>query len=177
MKHDDTYYTTHFPEVIDAIARVQRGDAASADAVIRFLEADPYAMGTGYLKEKAWKFLKRVELSEADRERLRRVAIRYLLFPWHSEFFSMCRAISRFADESFLSEVHAHTGSSDNGLVRRAALLSAYLGASERGEEMRKQLSQEYYREKQGIRESWGGGKKPGKPRWKNRLDPHLGLR
>ena len=127
-----------YKEALSAIESLKAGDVRGVEPAINFLKADVYEFRSGYLKEYLWRYLNRVPLSERQRERLLQVARMYLARRMTREFRSMCRLVNRIADEQFTSYVEnlAQT-TSDERIMRRAQLLSAYIQSLDAGEKLR----------------------------------------
>ncbi|MBV9467758.1 MAG: hypothetical protein JO316_06770 [Abitibacteriaceae bacterium] len=141
-KHDAAYHTTWHPEAEQAIAELKRGNLNFVEPVISFLDKDPYTHGSGYLKEKAWRYLKRVTLTKKEEERLRQIALHCVKTRLGREFFPMCRFICGIADDKLRAQVQKLTESEDISVRRRANLLAAYLESLAHGERYRRQSEQ-----------------------------------
>jgi len=130
-------------ELRRAYTGLLEGDAKKADPLIRFLEKDEYKFGTGYAKELIWRNLKRVKLTDNQKQRLRKVAMTYLNKRMQREFWYMCRFIHLIADDTFRSQVKTLTESKDGKVRQRASLLYAYLQSDAQGERVRRDF---YYK-------------------------------
>ena len=124
-------------EAAKAIWELKRGNPRNIESIIRFLSKDEYSFGTGYVKEYAWRVLRRAKLTERQRERLRSVALNHLRKRMRREFWYMCRFICCIADKPFKSRVEQLTASKDELIRKRAVLLNAYLESPEKGERLR----------------------------------------
>jgi hypothetical protein len=113
---------------------------ADPEALVRFLEKDPFCFRSGYMKERYWRLLKRLSLTETQKKRLRKVAIAYLDKPMSREFWQMCRFVWTIADEPFRHDINRLTKSKDTGVQQRAAFLSAYLESPEQGAAVRNEF-------------------------------------
>ena len=129
------------------IQKLKAGNQNGVEEIILFLEKDYYSHGSGYLKEKAWKYLRRADLNEIQKARLCAVAISYVQTRLCREFFPMCRCICLIADENFREQINLLENSRDLDIQRRAKLLGAYLQSLEFGERYRckSRMSRFYY--------------------------------
>lgn len=126
-------------------------DATTAQIFIRFLEADEYFFGSGYLKEFAWRKLRRFPLTERQKDQLREVAVALLHKRIQREFRFMATTMYGLADEAFCVRVAALAEqASDEDVRTRAALLAAYLTDIARGrraqDELKRHCSLSYRR-------------------------------
>lgn len=133
-----------YKEAEAAIAALKSGDVRGVEPAIRFLKADIYESGSGYLKEYLWRYVPRVPLTERQRERLLQVARKYLDRQVAREFWQMCRAVCLIADAEFIEYVRDLAESSkDEGVRRRASLLAAYLDGVDEGEKARRRFTRD----------------------------------
>ncbi len=131
------YHRHLYPDIHNSILELKRGNPAHVEPIITFLERDPYTHRSGYDKEKAWRYLGRVPLTDKQKERLRQVALHYARTRLSREFFPMCRFMSGLATEKFKRQVQELEASPEGRVRWRAALLSAYLEGLHWGEEVR----------------------------------------
>lgn len=116
-------------------------DATTAQIFIRFLEADEYFFGSGYLKEFAWRNLRRFPLTERQKNQLREVAVALLHKRIQREFRFMATTMHGLADEAFRARVAALAEQARDEDVRtRAGLLAAYLKNISLGRKMHSDL-------------------------------------
>jgi len=115
------------PDISGAIAALKAGDRAYVEPIVRYLELDPYQHGSGYLKEKIWRALRRVELTEKQQQRVRQVALLYVRRRISREFAPMCRMVAPIATPKLRGEVDILCGSEDSSVARRAIILRSYL--------------------------------------------------
>jgi hypothetical protein len=94
----DNAYPPGFWQDID---RLRSGDASAAETAIRFLEADPWFTHAGFTKSRLLRRLRRVQLSESQRDRLRDVMIRILLGRSRMEFTDYCRFARKLFSDDF----------------------------------------------------------------------------
>jgi hypothetical protein len=83
-----------------AVEDLKAGDGRGIEPAIYFLKADVYEFRSGYLKEYLWRYLSRIPLSERQKERLLRVAHKYLGRQMTREFWQMCRLVSQIVTRS-----------------------------------------------------------------------------
>lgn len=134
------------------VKQLKKGQTMHLESILQFLEEDPYLYNSGYLKEKLWRYLRRVPLTEEQKERLRRVALLYVRIRLSREFFSMCLFVRGIATDEFREQVRALKGSRNGRVRHRAILLSAYLKGLKEGHTVR---TASYWR--QHPESSWPG--------------------
>jgi hypothetical protein len=127
-----------YKQARSTIRRLKLGDTRAVEQAIDFLDADVYAFGSGYIKEAIWHYLRRVNLTLGQKQRLQRVGLKYLGRRMTREFSYMCRFMSENQDEEFRSEVERMSRSAETGVRRRARLLNEYLHSREEGEKMQR---------------------------------------
>jgi len=79
-------------------APLRAGDALGLEAAISYLEADPWAHGTGYIKEHLLTQLSRLDLSDDQQRRLQQVVLTVVEGRDRREFRSFCRLARHVAD-------------------------------------------------------------------------------
>ncbi|MCU1691752.1 MAG: hypothetical protein JWM64_843 [Frankiales bacterium] len=126
----ERYYATAAeccPEDLDGWLRGLRdGDRGTVDEVLRWLEADYFARGTGYLKQKLLVQLCRTALTDEDRDRLRAVLLHVCDQGPRTEFRDVRRLARRqLASAGFAAELRALAASTERQTTREAALLLA----------------------------------------------------
>ncbi len=127
-----------FAEADAMVAHLKSSDATAVERSIQFLERDEYIYGTGYVKEKLWRRLRHVTLTETHKARLRKVALLYVQRRLTREFFPMCRFISFIGcEEPLRKKLVQLEGHGDAMTWRRAALLLAYCESVPNGENTR----------------------------------------
>jgi hypothetical protein len=135
-------------ELAIAFREAARGDARAAGTLVEFLGLDPWALGSGYAKEAAWRLLKRVELTEGQKGEVLGIARRYLDRSVGREFRHMALAVRRLATPEFVAAVEALARDRADAVGLRARLLAAYLRDPKEGRE----LQREYWcRARQGL--------------------------
>jgi NMD protein affecting ribosome stability and mRNA decay len=126
-----------WPEISGSVRELKRGNAAHVEPIIAFLELDAYVFGSGYVKEKIWRYLGRVNLTEKQKLRLRKVALHTVEVRASREFCPMCRFIRTISTEKFAAQVQVLASSPGIRTQQRARLLAAYLHSLREGEAAR----------------------------------------
>ena len=116
------------PSFSDDVVRLRKGDLAAVETAIRFLEADPYAFGTGYAKEDILRRLRRLDLSPKQRSRLVSVILRRVDQGDRREFRQYCLLAPAVIDDTLRSGLHHRLRSGESGRVRRALWVLDALG-------------------------------------------------
>jgi hypothetical protein len=84
------------------------GEEGVIDEVLEFLAVDVLAFGTGYAKEKCYRRLKHVELSPAQDQKIRAIALqRCASNEYRREDSELRRLVTKLADLDFLEKVAA----------------------------------------------------------------------
>jgi len=102
------------------LAGLKRGDAAMAQPVVEFLEANPRFFRSGYAQETALKALRRVALPARLKERLRAVVLD-AVERRHGRGFRLYGALARDLDSPKLRAALAERLASGDPAVRRHA--------------------------------------------------------
>jgi hypothetical protein len=108
------------PGFDQASASLRNGDPAGVTVAIEFLEADPIVFRSGYLKGDLVTYLKRVPLSEPQRERLRGVVLQLVASRDGREFRRYCQLARRLDGPEFRAKLEELAASSDADVGRRA---------------------------------------------------------
>ena len=96
------------------------GDAAAIDAVLDFLEVDTAAFRAGYAKEWYFRQLKRLHLSEEQKQRIRNLAIRMLSQPgYRRECLELSRLLITLADQQTVVNLCLLAQKTDNAFARK----------------------------------------------------------
>lgn len=141
MSNQDVNHHQHlYPDIDASVAALKQGDGSHVEPVIYYLERDPYTYGSGYLKEKIWRYLLRVTLTNKQKERLREIAIHYIKTRLSREFFPMCRFVNGIATDEFKQQVLTLEATGDVRVQQRAYLLDAHFKGPQQAAEAR-QLS------------------------------------
>lgn len=122
-----------------------RTDRTYLGEFVEFLEEDPYSFGTGYAKEKIWKYIWRYDLSDKQQKSLERAALKYLGRPMSREFRPMSKCMCRIGTQSFWNKVR-HQLKSNSPMTRlNAACLHPYSEGMAVGEFYRMTMRSYYW--------------------------------
>lgn len=108
------------PGFWDDYRRLKGGHPEAPEAVVRFLEADPWFFRSGYIKADLIRFLRRLEFPQDLATRLRRVVLAVVDRGDRREFRRYCR-LARSVDAPDLREGLALRLGHDDPAVRRRA--------------------------------------------------------
>lgn len=117
---DLTYDRMITDELWDAIERLRVGDPTAVDPAIAFLEADPWAFRTGYLKGTIMRRLRRCPLDPEQQARLRAVLLYLVEAGGRWEYREACRLAWRVADPPFMAALVELASRSDWRVRQRA---------------------------------------------------------
>jgi hypothetical protein len=92
--------STYPPEFWIAYEAMKRGEDADRDPVLEFLEADPYFDGSGYVKAQVLRWLKRFDLTEPEKERVRGIVLTYVSRPARLQEWREYGRVARKVDSS-----------------------------------------------------------------------------
>jgi hypothetical protein len=98
-------------------------DPELLEFAIRFLELDPWFFRSGYLKQILITRLKRSDLDDATRQRLRVVLMDAVKRRGTREFKYYCRLAAVLADEAFVGELAAACTGADPARIHRAKMM------------------------------------------------------
>jgi hypothetical protein len=132
---------------------VSQGDPGAIDTVIRYLEADPWAFGTGYTKEKILGSLKHRSFTQDQAARLRAVILNQVDGPQRREFRRYSLLAPRVADEAFRTALLARLRSREAGRARKALWVLDHF--DEPLEPSDAQIAREIIEELAGSGQSW----------------------
>jgi hypothetical protein len=118
------------PSLEEDVERIRQHDPVAIENAIAFLEADPWAFGTGYTKEKILERLKQVTFSREQAARLRAVILARVDGPQRREFRRYCLLAPRVVDDAFLEALLARLRSGEPGRARKALWVLDALGNS-----------------------------------------------
>ncbi len=104
----------------DNYSQWRRGESQDIDIAISFLESDPWFFRTGYIKADLIHYLRRIELSAQQIERLRAVVLIAIDSRDRREFRSYCKLAKRLYSNDLKKEVERRVSSEDAGIRRRA---------------------------------------------------------
>ena len=116
------------PSFSDDLTRLRGGDPAAVEAAIRFLEADPYAFGTGYAKEEILRRLRHLDLHAKERSRLVSVVLARVDEGDRREFRQYCLLAPTIVDDTLRTGLLLRLRSGESGRVRRALWVLDALG-------------------------------------------------
>lgn len=117
-----------YPPDFDADYRkLKARDPAGVETAISFLEADPWFFRTGYIKARLARFLKTVELTQQQRQRLRNALIAIVQSRHRTEFREMCRLARALATPEFAEQLRTIASRSDEATQVRARWMLAQI--------------------------------------------------
>jgi hypothetical protein len=106
-----------------------KGDPATIEESIRFLEADPWFFRSGYIKAEIIRHLRRAPLSPAQVGRLQQVILARVAGRDTREFRWYCRLARVVSDANFRREIERLSHSPADPIARRARWVVAQMGA------------------------------------------------
>ena len=98
-------------------------DSDVLEFVVCFLEADPWFFRSGYLKQIFLTRLKRSDLNEPLKKRLRNVLVDAVQRRGTREFRHYCRLAVMLADQELLSQLEAARSDADSARAHRAKMM------------------------------------------------------
>jgi hypothetical protein len=107
--------------------RLRAGEREAVEDAILYLEVDPWCFRSGYLKQRLTDDLKRVSLTEHDRERLRCVMLGVARGRNRREFRHYCRLAVAVENEAFLEQLEREARDSDSSSRGKLAYLLRFL--------------------------------------------------
>jgi hypothetical protein len=116
-------YKSKMDSYIELAGRKRRYERRVLEFVVSFLEADPWFFGSGYLKETFLTRLKRSDLDEAVKERLRRVLLDAVERRGTREFKRYCRLAAVIWDEGLVSALEKVSEGADGAVAGRARFM------------------------------------------------------
>jgi hypothetical protein len=102
------------------LALLAAGDAQAIESAVTFLEVDPLFHRSGYIKADLLRHLKRAQLSEDQKSRLRKVVIARVQGPDSREFRHYARIAPMITDESLRDALQVIRQSTDPVKARHA---------------------------------------------------------
>ena len=108
------------PSLEQDIERIRQQDQVAIETAIAFLEADPWAFGTGYTKETILGQLRHVTFSGDQAARLRAVILARVDGPQRREFRRYCLLAPRVVDDEFREALLARLRARASGPARKA---------------------------------------------------------
>jgi len=119
---------------------LKRADSTIYERVLQFLEDDPKTFGSGYSKEMMWRYIRRYDLTDNDKQRLENAALKYLYRRMMPEFKRMCQSMAYIGSLHFWDKVKQYLGS-DNPITQiNAYCLYQYAHGLYLGERKRLEL-------------------------------------
>lgn len=113
----------HSPEFEAALDGLRDGDTSGVEYAIAYLEADPWYFRSGYLKGRIARWLRQIDLSERQRERLRTVLLAALQKGSRYEQVEHRKLARRLDTSAFRAELSERARSKDEAIARRATLM------------------------------------------------------
>jgi len=92
-----------------------------------YIEHDPYFFRSGYILESLLQKVKKITLSDAEKDIIRRTILRRVETRALRNFRHLCRFIPRIQDAQFCYELRSRAKSTDPNLRRRAEFALSYL--------------------------------------------------
>lgn len=134
---------THSPEVMslvfgrmityelsNAMDRLRAADPTAVEPTLVFLEADPWAFRTGYLKQRVMRWMRRCPIDAGQAARLRVVLLHLVDVGGRREFREACRLAHCVADPSFMEALRARVDGGRPGISDRARWMLAAIRPS-----------------------------------------------
>jgi hypothetical protein len=117
-----------FPEEFDQyLENLQCSDPYAIEMAIQYLESDLYTFRSGYIKQMTITRVKRAQLNDNDKERLRQVILNVVDSYDRREFRYYCRLALRLDSQAFREALNERLTSRDSGIRRRARWVLNYL--------------------------------------------------
>lgn len=114
------------------LSLLKSGETQAVEMAVRYLEADPWFFRSGYIKEELLKRLRRVTLTDDQRERLRAVILARINKGSGREFRDYCGLAKHLMNDAFAAEVRQAMMSQDANISRRASWVMSSLESSAR---------------------------------------------
>lgn len=119
-EYREAYARLYSPGFLDEVQRLKRREPTGIEYVLAFLEADPWHFRSGYLKSDLVRYLRRVDLTDDDRERLRAVIIAAWQKGPRTEYREYLR-LARYLDSpEFRADLETLAASPDASKAERA---------------------------------------------------------
>jgi hypothetical protein len=100
---------------------------SSIEAVISYLEDDPWTFGSGYTKAEMIKLLRRLSLTAAHQERLRKVVLAAVDGRDRREFRHYCRLAQKVDSPALRAELTRRLENQSEAISRHARWVLDYL--------------------------------------------------
>ena len=111
------------PYIERACKKARYTDKNLLEFVVCFLEVDPWFFGSGYLKQIFLTRLKRSDLDEATKGRLRRVLLDAVNRRGTRDFKHYCRLAAVIGDEGLVAALEKASDNNDRAVASRAKLM------------------------------------------------------
>lgn len=109
------------PEFESAVTRLRGGDASGIEHVIAFIEADPWFFHSGYLKQKFARYLRRIDITGSQRDRLRTAVLGAFAKGRREDLKEYVSLARRLDTPSFRDALQRLVDVGDEGTSERAA--------------------------------------------------------
>ena len=119
-----------YPEnIVDWLLSIDAGNGDAIDQAVVYIEADPWLFRSGYFKDKLLRRLRRANLTETQRDRLRTALLAVVDGRDRREFRRFCRLAHAIADDAFRQKLadRATDANFNEGQRRRARWMLAAL--------------------------------------------------
>lgn len=120
------------PYLKQACEEKRYSDKELIEFAVCFLEIDPVFFRSGYLKQVLLTRLKRSDLREPAKRRLRSVLVDAVNRRGSREFRYYCRLAAQIADEGLVEQLRLTVKGEDRSRVRRAQMMLKQIDASAR---------------------------------------------
>ena len=108
------------PAFWEEYEHLKEGKPSSILTAVKFLEADPWFVGSGYTKAELIRRITRIELSQATAERLRQVVLAAVDHHDRREFRQYCRLARKVDSPELREKLSLRLGHDDPAVRRRA---------------------------------------------------------
>ena len=130
QRFHSSYDRLAFPGGLEQeLSSLKRGDVQAIEMAVRYLEADPWFFRSGYIKEELLQTLRRVALTENQRERLRVVIVERINKGSGREFRRYCRLAKHLMNSALEDKVRQAMMSNDVNVSRRAGWVMSLLNS------------------------------------------------
>lgn len=123
-KYDDLSFPGGLKKGLDAL---DKADPNAIENAICFLEANPYFIRSGYIKEEIITKLKKIKLTKDQSSRLRKVVLNIVDNHYCREFRYYCKLAREIKTKEFLKDIRERMKSKDKDRAKRAKWMYEYL--------------------------------------------------
>lgn len=102
-------------------------DNGLRDFAFSYIATDPYFFRSGYILERLVRRIKKLELSDAEKESIRELILRRIDTKALRNFRDICRLIPKVETTGFSNEIAERLRSSEPGIRHRAELAASYM--------------------------------------------------